>query len=138
MAYFALSAAPKKASAANDCWYSSPTEVTCAKPAFTLLKDGLVTAREELRVCQLHGESLVADLKLCDAKVAELTARVQACEAPKEKPSAIRPVSGYVMGLLGVASVAASLAIPMPDAAKWSVGLGGVALTGAGVVFVLP
>lgn len=137
MAYCALSATPLKAYATDDCWYSSRVDVTCTREAFDLITDSLTTAREELEICELRQGTLTTELRACEAKVKELSAVVP-CEACKEKPSAIRPVSGYVMGLLGVASVAASLAIPMPDAAKWSLGLGGIALTGVGVVFVLP
>lgn len=132
-----LSAGSKQAFASDGCRYTTPTTVTCTKPAFELLMDGLVTCRADKEICDLRLRTANDELKLCEARVAELLA-IDHCAACQKKLSPLKPVGGYAAGLLGVAAVAASLAFPMPDAAKWSVGLAGVAAMSVGVVFVLP
>lgn len=111
--------------------------MTCAKPAFNTLVDGLVVCRAERKICTQRADLAETELRLAQARIAELAA-VDHCAACQKKTSAIKPVSGYVMGLLGVVSVAAALAFPLPEPARWSLGLAGVVAVGGGVVFVLP
>lgn len=137
--FYGLSLLPLVAAAApNDCRHV-PDGVLCTLPAFNLLIDAHSMCRADLKVANLRIEDLQRQMTLCDAKVAELSARLP-CPVPPPPvaPDPTRFVGGYVLGLLGAVSVAAAAGFPLPEPVRLGMGLAGVAGIGVGMVLVLP
>lgn len=135
--FYGLSLLPLVAAAApNDCRHV-PEGVLCTLPAFNLLMDAHSMCRADLKVANLRLGDLQSQLTLCEAKVAELSAKLP-CPPPPAPPDPMRFVGGYALGLLGAVSVAAAVGFPLPEPVRLGMGLAGVAGIGVGVVLVLP
>ena len=98
-------------------------------------------------ISQTKAKADKCDLRLTDAtKDAErLFAEVDACHNLAQTipplpppPSAMRPLTGYALGILGTISLAGMAVMDVPSGVRFPVMLVGFGLLGAGAVLVLP
>lgn len=113
-------------------------QVICSAEGFKRLTDIIIQTKAKADKC---------DLRLADAtKDAErLFAEVDACHNLARTipplpppPSAMRPLTGYALGILGTISLAGMAVMDVPSGVRFPVMLVGFGLLGTGAVLVLP
>lgn len=112
--------------------------MSCTADGFKRLTQIIIETKARADKCELRLAEATRD---ADAVIVELDAchgALAAIPSPPPKPTSTRPLTGYALGILGTISLAGTVAMDMPNGARFPVMLLGFGMLGAGAVLVLP
>ena len=112
--------------------------MTCTSEGFKRLTDIIIQTKARADKCDLRltdstkdSDRLIVEMDACHAALA-------AIPPLPPKPTAMRPLTGYALGVLGTISLAGVAVMDMPSGVRFPVMLLGFGMLGTGAVLVLP